>query len=62
MSSSKKFTCKGALRQVFYLCEAPSSPMTQYSPLLTLCIRVYSLLTYSHREGGDGERTNQGES
>jgi hypothetical protein len=28
----KKFTCKGTLRQVFYLSEAPSPPLTSYSP------------------------------
>ncbi len=29
-----KFTCKGALRQVFYLSEAPCPPMTPYLPPL----------------------------
>ncbi len=28
----KKLTCKGTLRQVFYLSETPSPPMTTYSP------------------------------
>ncbi len=32
MSLSKKLTCKGPLRQVVYLSEALSSPMTPYSP------------------------------
>ncbi len=44
----KKFICKGTLRQVF-ICVRPRTPC---SPPLTHCIRVYSLLTYSHREGG----------
>jgi hypothetical protein len=30
----KKLTCKGTLRHVFYLSEAPSPPMTPYSPPL----------------------------
>jgi hypothetical protein len=36
----KKITCKGTLRQAFYLPEAPSPPMTPYSRPLghyTLC-------------------------
>ncbi len=52
MSSSKKITSKGALRQVFYLSEATFLPMTPYSPsppyTLYMCIQY----TYSHREGG----------
>ncbi len=49
---SKKFTWKGTLRQVFYLSEAFSPPMTPYSPPYTryTCIQY----TYSHREGGGG--------
>ncbi len=37
----KILTCKGALRHVFYLPEAPSPPMVPYSPLYTLyaCIQ-----------------------
>ncbi len=35
----KKLTCKGTLRQVFYLSEDPFPPMTPYSPLSN-CIRV----------------------
>ncbi len=46
MSSSKKITCKGALRQEFYLSEAPSPPMTPYSPpppyTLYTCIRCWN--------------------
>ncbi len=33
----KKFTCKGTLRQVFYLSEAQSSPITPYTSPLTHC-------------------------
>ncbi len=56
----KKLTCKGTLRQVFYLSEAPFPPMTPYSP------PAYTLYTckqysYSHRErvgGGGGVESN----
>jgi hypothetical protein len=57
MSLYKKLTCQGTLRQVFYLFEAPYSPMIliPYSPPPhTHCIRVY-LFT---QEGGGG-RANQ---
>jgi hypothetical protein len=53
----KKLTCKGTLRQVFYLSEAPSPPMTPYSPLIH-CIRVYSILIHTGKEGG-GEITRE---
>jgi hypothetical protein len=43
----EKFTCKGTLRQVFYLSEAPPPPLTLPYTLYT-CIQY----TYSHREGG----------
>jgi hypothetical protein len=42
-----KLTCKGTLRQVFYLYEAPSPPMTPYPPSYTLYMSTY-------REGGRG--------
>ncbi len=47
----KILICKGTLRQMFYLSEAPSPSMTPYSPPLTHCIRIYQY-TYLHREGG----------
>jgi hypothetical protein len=37
----KKFTCKGTLRQVFYLSESPSPPMTPYPPPLHTVYDVY---------------------
>ena len=43
----KKLTLKGTFRQVFFLFEAPSPPMTPYSPPLTHCIRVYSILIHT---------------
>jgi hypothetical protein len=43
MSLSKKMTCKGTLRQVFYLSRAPSPPMTPYSHPYTL----YSVYVYT---------------
>jgi hypothetical protein len=36
-------TSKETLRQVFYLSEAPSPPVTPHTPL-THCIRVYRML------------------
>jgi hypothetical protein len=52
----KKVTCKskGTLRHVFYLSEAPYPPMTQYSPFLTHCIRVYSILVHTEKGVGEG--------
>ncbi len=50
MSTYKKFTCNGTLRQVF-ICQGPTLPLTH-------CIRVQ--YTYSHREGGgDEDELNQ---
>jgi hypothetical protein len=55
MSSYKKIICKGTLRLVFYLSEAPSPPMTPFPPYtLYMCI----LYTYLHRKGG-GELTRE---
>ncbi len=54
----KKLTCKETLRQMFHLSEAPSPPMSQYSPPYTLytCIQY----TYSQREGGEeGDLTRE---
>jgi hypothetical protein len=36
MSLAKKLTFKGTLGQVFYLSEAPSFPVTQYSPSVSV--------------------------
>jgi hypothetical protein len=56
MSSSKKFTCKWTLRQVFF-CLRPRTP---YPPPLTCCIRVF---TQGRGKGGqlnqrEGKRGN----
>jgi hypothetical protein len=56
MSLSKKLTCKGTLRQVFYVSEAPSPPMIPSLPLPTQCVSVYSILIHTGKE-----RTNQKE-
>jgi hypothetical protein len=48
----KKLTGKGTLRQVFYLSEAPSPPITPYFLPLTYCL-LY-VYCYSHRDG-EGE-------
>ncbi len=50
----KKLTCKGTLRPVFYLSQAPSPPMTPYSPLPlhTVRIRVYNILIHTGKGGG----------
>ncbi len=50
-------TCKGTLRQAFYLSEDPSPPMTPYRPLHT----VYVYIVYLFTQGGWGERGNQRE-
>jgi hypothetical protein len=49
MSSSKKLTCKGALRQMF-ICLRPRTPYTLYT-----CIH-YTVLSTTHREAGEGGR------
>ncbi len=51
----KKLTCKGTLRQVFYLFEASSPPMTHCTsapppPLHTVYMYVYAV----YREEGEG--------
>ncbi len=53
MLSSKKFICEGTLSAGVYLSEASSPPMTPI-PLLTHCIRVYSTLIHTGKEGGGG--------
>ncbi len=59
MSHLTKFTCKGTLQQVFYLCECPLLPY--YDPIppppLTHRIRVCPvyLLTQGGRAKGRGE-------
>ncbi len=41
----KKLTCRGTLGQVFYLSEAPSLPMTPYSPLTRIHVENVYLFT-----------------
>ncbi len=51
----KKLTCKEALRQVFFLSEAPSSLLWHLIPPLTHCLPVYCILNYTRmKEGGGG--------
>jgi hypothetical protein len=52
-----KLACKGTLRHVFYLSEAPSPPMTPYPPTLHT-VYVYTVYLFTQgREGGMGELT-----
>ncbi len=53
MSYLKKFTCKGTMRQVFYLSEAPSPPMTPYPPPLHTVYTVYLFSIHTGKGGGD---------
>jgi hypothetical protein len=46
MSLSKKMTCKGTLRHVFYLSEAP------FTPPLTHCVYVYTVYLFTQGGGG----------
>jgi hypothetical protein len=54
----KKLTCKGNLRQAFYLSEAPSPPMAPYSPspytMYSIRVYSYSILIYTGKGGGRG--------
>ncbi len=49
----QKLTCEGTLRQVFYLSEAFSLPMTPYYPPYTLYTCIYSIIIYTGKGGGD---------
>jgi hypothetical protein len=56
----KRLTCRGTLRQVFYLSETPTPPMTPYSPPPLHTIYVYTVYcTYTHRRGRGGEQTRE---
>jgi hypothetical protein len=57
MSLSKKFICKGTLRQVF-ICLRPRTP---YPPCTLYSIRVCVQYTYSHREGREIRTRENGE-
>ncbi len=50
----KKFTCKGALWQVFYLSEAPFPPMTPCSPSPLHTVYVYTIYLFTQGGGGGG--------
>jgi hypothetical protein len=57
MSLSKKLTCEGTLRQVFYLSEAP---FPSYDPILhppLHTIRIYNILIHRGKEGEGEELT-----
>jgi hypothetical protein len=53
----KKFTCKGILRQVLYLSEAPSAPNPKLPPPNTLY--VFLQYTFFTQGRGEGERAKQ---
>jgi hypothetical protein len=55
IESNAKLTCKGNMRQVFYLLEAPSPPMTPPPPQ---SLSVVSILIHTER-GGGGELTSE---
>ncbi len=55
----KKLTCKGTLRQVFYLSEAPSPPMTLYPPPPYTLYRCIQYLFTQGRGRGAYQRTCQ---
>jgi hypothetical protein len=54
MMLSNKVTCKGTLRQVFYLSEVHSPPMTPYYPLPIIKaanVFMYSILIHTGKVG-----------
>jgi hypothetical protein len=55
----KKFTCKGALWQVFYLSEAPFPPMTPCSPSPLHTVYVYTIYLFTQGRGGGRELTRE---
>ncbi len=60
MSLPKKVTCKWTLRQVFYLSETPSPPMTPYSPPPLYTVYVYTAYLFTQGRAEQG-RANQRE-
>jgi hypothetical protein len=49
----KKLTCKGALRQVFYLSEAPSPPpILAHTPPSLHTVYVYTIYLFTQGKGG----------
>ncbi len=57
-----KLTCKVTLRQVFYLPEVPSPPLTPTTPYKLYCIRVYSILIHTGKGGGGRDNQREGQS
>ncbi len=55
----RKLTCKGTLRQVFYLSEAPSPHMTPYPPSPLHTVYVYIVYFFTQGRGGGGELTSE---
>jgi hypothetical protein len=49
----KKLTCKGILRQVFYLIEVPSPPMTPILPPPLHFVYVYTVYLFTQGRGGE---------
>jgi hypothetical protein len=56
----KKLTFKGTLRQVFYLSEAPSPPMTPHPPPLHT-VYVYKVILIHTVKGGGGTNQRKGQ-
>jgi hypothetical protein len=54
----EKLTCKGTLRQVFYLSQASSPSMSPYSSLSLHTVYVYTVYSFTQGRGeGGGELT-----
>jgi hypothetical protein len=54
MSSSKKFTCKGTLGQVFICLRPP--PLIRHHTIPIYALYTSTQYTFSHGEGGEGGR------
>jgi hypothetical protein len=56
VSLSKKLICKWTLRQVFYLSEVPSPPMTPFPPPPLHTVYVFTVYLLTQGRGGAGEK------